>query len=172
MSKIRSIGMTFCCSVLCAIPAFSQGTASSSDQQFVNMAAQTDMLEAHLGQMAADRASAQGVKDYAQMLATDHTNDYQQLGMAASKAGATVPNGLDAQRNRMIAPFEKLKGAAFDRQFIRDMITGHEKAITEYQHEANDGQSADLKAYANQALPTLQKHLEQARDLAKAKNAK
>ena len=44
-----------------------------TDQQFIDMAAQTDMLEAHLGQMAANQAASQDVKDYAQMLVTDHT---------------------------------------------------------------------------------------------------
>ncbi len=38
----------------------------ANDQHFVDFAAQTDMMEAHLGQMAADQASDQGVKDYAQ----------------------------------------------------------------------------------------------------------
>ena len=69
----------------------------------------------------------------------------------------------------MIAPFEKLKGPAFDHRFVQETVTGHTKAIPEYQKEANNGQNADIKAYVNQALPTLQKHLEQARDLQKSK---
>jgi putative membrane protein len=85
------------------------------------MAAQTDMMEAHLGQMAADQASSQNVKTYAQMLVTDHTADYQQLGTLAAKAGLTVPTGLDAAHNKMIAPFEKLKGAAFDSRYVQTL---------------------------------------------------
>ena len=50
-----------------------------SDQQFVDFAAQTDMVEANLGQLAESVASSQPVKDYAQMLVTDHTNDFNQL---------------------------------------------------------------------------------------------
>jgi putative membrane protein len=170
--KKTSILIAFCCGALCSIPAFSQAAGGTGDQDFVNMAAQTDMLEAHLGQMAADQASAQGVKDFAQMLTTDHTNDYQQLNAAAAKAGLTVPKGLDATHDKMITPFEKLKGPAFDRHFTQAMVAGHQKAIAAYQKEANDGQNADIKAYANQTLPALQKHLEQARDLEKSKSAK
>jgi len=69
----------------------------------------------------------------------------------------------------MIAPFSKLKGAAFDHRYIQEMIAGHTKAIAVYTKEAADAQSADLKAYASQTLPTLQKHLDGAKDLAKAK---
>jgi putative membrane protein len=133
------------------------------------MAAQTDMMEAHLGQMAQDQGAAQGVKDFGQTLVTDHTNDYQQLTASAGKANLTVPKGLDAARDRMIAPFNKLKGAAFDRKFIQEMVVGHTKAIAEYRREARDGQNADIKAYATQALPTLEKHLEIARGLEKHK---
>ena len=166
----KSVLAGLSCLALWCVPSFAQATATP-DQKFVDMAAQIDMMEAHLGQMAADQASAQDVKDYAQMLVTDHTNDYQQLSTAATKAGATVPKGLDAAHNKMIAPFEKLKGAAFDHRFAREMVAGHEKAIAEYKKESQDGQSADLKAYATQALPTLEKHLQQAKDLQKGKKS-
>ena len=145
------------------------GSAATSDQAFVTMAAQTDMTEAHLGQLAANQASSQDVKDFAQMLVTDHTNDYNQLTATAQKAGLTVPNGIDAQHQHMIAPFEKLKGKMFDRRFAHDMVMGHETAIAAYDKESRDGQNADLKAYAKQDLPTLEKHKTAAQGLAKAK---
>lgn len=164
--KVFFVGL--CCCAVCGLAVVAQ-TGGGNDQHFVDFAAQTDMMEAHLGQLAADQASAQGVKDYAQTLVTDHTNDYQQLSQAAGKAGDNVPKGLDAQHNRMIAPFEKLKGKAFDRRFLQEMVTGHTQAIAQYKKEADNGQSADLKSYASQALPTLQKHLDGAKDLQKAK---
>lgn len=157
----------FCCALI-PFSAIAQ-THATSDQDFVDFAAQTDMTEAHLGQLAADQASAQGVKDYAQMLVSDHTKDYDQLTAIATKAGLTVPKGLDAKHDKMIAPFEKLKGAAFDRRYEHEMVAGHTQAIAMYKKEASDGQNADLKAYASQALPTLDKHLSGAKDLGKAK---
>ncbi len=134
------------------------GSAATSDQSFVDLVAQTDMTEAHLGQLAADQASSQAVKDFAQMMVTDHTADYNQITAVATKAGLTVPKGLDAEHNKAIAPFEKLKGAAFDRRYERFNIAGHETAIAAYDKESRDGQNADLKAYAKQTLPTLEKH--------------
>lgn len=139
-----------------------------TDQEFVDFAAQTDMTEAHLGQMAQEKGESQGVKDYGQMLASDHTNDYNQITSVATKANLTVPKGIDAMHDRLITPLDKLKGAAFDRTFLRDMVTGHEHALSVYKKEANDAQNADLKAYANQAVPVLEKHLSGAQDLMKA----
>jgi putative membrane protein len=169
---MKRIISAICCLTLCCLPALAQKEhaakgAAMTDQDFFNMAAQTDMMEAHLGQMAADHASSQDVKTYAQMLVTDHTADYQQLGILATKAGLTVPTGLDAAHNKMIAPFEKLKGAAFDSRYIQTMIAGHTEAIGVYTKESSDAQSADVKAYASATLPTLQKHLDGAKSLPK-----
>jgi len=175
---MKSLVSAVCCVALCCLPAFSQkkhamkGATAMTDQQFIDMAAQTDMTEANLGQLAATNAGAQAVKDYAQMLVTDHTGDYNQLGALAAKAGGlTVPKGLDAEHQKMVAPFEKLKGAAFDHRYIQEMIAGHTKAISVYTKESTDATSADLKSYASQTLPTLHKHLDGAKDLSKAKPA-
>jgi putative membrane protein len=163
---VKSIYCVFSLCAVCCAPALTQtNSAGMSDQQFVDLAAQTDMMEAHLGQVAAEQAASQNVKEFAQTLVTDHTNDYQQLTAAAGKASLTVPKGLDAAHDKMIAPLAKLKGAAFDRRFAQEMVTGHQKAIAAYQGEAQNGQNADLKAYATQALPTLEKHLQAAREL-------
>jgi putative membrane protein len=161
-----------CCIALCSIPALAQKKAARgagmTDQQFVDFAAQTDMVEANLGQLAATAATSQPVKDYAQTLVTDHTSDYSQLYSAAHQANLTVPDAIDAENNKtMIDPFEKLKGAAFDHRYIADMVAGHTKAIAVYKKEAADAQNPALKSYAEQALPTLQKHLDGAKDLEK-----
>jgi len=157
---------------LCFLPAFGQSKMAStkmggpmSDQAFVDFAGQTDMMEAHLGQVAQDQAASQAVKDYGQMLNTDHTKDYGVLSDAAAKANVQVPKGLDKKHDLMIDSLTKLKGEAFDHRFIREMITGHEGAIKEYNRYIQDGQNAALKSYATDALPVLQKHLDDAKKL-------
>lgn len=169
MKRILSI---VCCLALGCLAALGQKEhaakgAPMTDQKFVDMAAQTDMLEAHLGQMAANQAASQEVKDYAQMLVTDHTANYQQLTALGATAGFTIPKGLDAAHDRMIAPFEKLKGTAFDSRYVHEMIAGHMEAIGVFTKEAADAENADLKAYASATLPTLHKHLDGAKDLSK-----
>ena len=141
-----------------------------TDQQFVDFAGQTDMVEANLGQFAQTAAASQPVKDYGQTLVTDHTNDFSQLHVAAQQANLTVPDAIDAKNNKtMIDPFQKLKGAAFDHRYIQEMVAGHTKAIEIYKKEAADAQNPALKSYAQNALPVLQKHLDDAKNLAKSK---
>lgn len=163
-----------CCIALGSFPMLAQKKATAgptmTDQQFVDFAAQTDMVEANLGQLAQNVAATQPVKDYGQMLVSNHTKDYSQLYSAAQQANLNVPNAIDAAQNKkMIDPFQKLKGAAFDRRYEQEMIAGHTKAIAIYKKEAVDAQNPGLKSYAEQALPVLEKHLDGAKALQHSK---
>jgi len=164
---MKTIPAIVCCLALSGMAAAQTKGKPMTDQQFLDTAAQTDMLEAHLGQMAAGHAASQDVKDYAQMLVADHTADYQQLTALAAKDGLTVPTALDAAHNQKIAPFEKLQGAAFDSKYSHMMVEGHTEAIGVYTKESSDAANPDVKAYASATLPTLNKHLDAAKGLAK-----
>ena len=166
MKRMLSV---LCCLAVCSLPVLAQKKAMT-DQEFVDFAAQTDMVEANLGQLAQNVADSQGVKDYGQMLVTDHTKDYGDLMTAAQTAGLTVPTAIDTEHNKaMIDPFQKLKGAAFDHKYIQEMVAGHTKAIAIYKKEADDAQNASIKSYAQAALPVLEKHLDGAKALEKGK---
>jgi putative membrane protein len=170
----RVLSAICCVALFCPVAALAQKKgahgAAMTDQQFVDFAAQTDMVEANLGQLAGNVAASQSVKDYGQMLVTDHTKDYGQLIGIAQQANLNVPNAIDTENNKMmIDPFQKLKGAAFDHRFTHEMIAGHTKAIAVYKKEAEDAQSPALKSYAEQALPVLEKHLDGAKALEKGK---
>jgi putative membrane protein len=163
-----------CCLALGCLPLMAQRhsakmtEAAMTDQQFVNFAAQTDMVEANLGQLAQTNSDSQAVKDYGQMLVTDHTQDYNNLYAAAQQASLTVPNAIDTMHNKtMIGPFQKLKGKAFDRKYVQEMIAGHEKAIAVYKKEATAATNPQIQQYAQSALPVLQKHLDAAKALMK-----
>jgi putative membrane protein len=163
-----------CCLCLCLIAALGEKKpakeSAMSGEDFIRFAAQTDMVEANLGQLAQTAAGSEQVKDYAQMLVTDHTSDFSQLSGVVRQAGLSVPSAIDAKHDRtMIDPFEKLKGASFDRRYIEDIIAGHEKGIAICKKEAADAQNPALKTYADHALPVLEKHLAAAIKLEKAR---
>jgi putative membrane protein len=160
-----------CCLALCPLSALAQKTkAPMSDQDFLNTAAQTDMIEAHLGKLAQDQASAQPVKDYAQMLVTDHTQDYQQLRGLAQQTRMTIPSAIDDAHNKsMVGPMHKLNGKAFDHKYIQEMIAGHTEALALYKKEAHDAKDPAIQSYAQQTIPTLQKHLNDAKAIEQGK---
>ena len=153
-----------CCICALAVPVLAQKAAPMSDQEFVTTAAQTDMVEVHLGNLAQDSASSQAIKDYGRMLVSDHTQDYQKLQSVAQQAGLTVPTAIDTEHNKsLIAPLHRLKGKAFDHTYIQDMIAGHTAALALYKKEARDATNPALRSYAQDTIPTLQKHLDAAK---------
>ena len=168
---MKRVLSTVCCLALCSIPVLAQKKAAPmSDQQFVTLAAQTDLVEANLGQLAQNAASSQAVKDYGQMLETDHTASYQKLWSLAAQANVTVPGAIDSQNNKaVIGPMNKLTGKAFDRRFIQDMIAGHTKAIAAFKKEADDATNPAIKSYAQDTIPVLQKHLDDAKAIEQGK---
>ncbi len=170
---MKTVLSALCCLVLFSIPALAQKKAAAApmtNQQFVDFAAQTDMVEANLGQLAQDVASKQDIKDYGKMLVTDHTADYQKLQAVATQAGLTVPTAIDAEHNKaMIGPMHALKGAAFDHKYIHDMVTGHTQALATYNKEADSATDATIKTYAQDAIPVLQKHLDDAKAIEQGK---
>ena len=102
------------------------------------------------------------------MLVDDHTKAYQQISALGRKAGLEVPTALDASHLKLIAPLEKLKGPAFDRRFVHDIVAGHETATAAYDKESRDGQNPDLKTYAKETVLVLEKHKDQAKQLLKS----
>jgi putative membrane protein len=169
----RILTVVFCLSLF-PIAALTETKATKQaemrDQRFVNFVAQTDMVEANLGQLAKTAGASQSVIDCAQTLVTDHTSDFQALSDLAYKAGLLVPRAIDDENNRaVISPFQKLKGNAFDRRYIQLMIAEHAKAIAAYRKEAADAKTTALKSYAEKTLPVLQKLLADTKDAEKTK---
>jgi putative membrane protein len=131
------------------------------------MAAQANMTEAHIGQMAETQASESQVKDFGQKLINDHTDAYTQLTALAAKTGESIPTGIDVRKISTVEQLMKLKGKQFDHQFVQSEIRDHEKAIADFKREAQRGQDPDVKAYASKMIPILEGHLKQAKTLAK-----
>jgi putative membrane protein len=155
------------CVLVLSLPMLAQGKTSPADRAFMQMAAQANMTEAHIGQMAETQASESQVKDFGQTLTHDHTDAYTQLTALAAKTGESIPNGIDVRKISTVEQLMKLKGKQFDHQFVQAEIRDHEKAIAEFKREAEHGEDPDVKAYASKMIPVLEGHLREAKTLAK-----
>jgi len=72
----------------------------------------------------------------------------------------------DKQKHDELA---KLSGADFDREFAKAMVKGHEEAISKF--EAASKGDDDIAKFAQETLPTLQKHLKAAQTFESSKRA-
>jgi len=140
-------------------------TEPFSDQMFVNKAASGGMAEVELGKIGQMKATNPEVKTFSERLVTDHTKANDELKDAAREAGIAVPAKPDAEAQKHIDMFREYKGENFDRDFIKHMVTDHEKDVALFERASRECKNAKLKEFATKTLPTLKEHLDMARKL-------
>ena len=131
----------------------------SPDQAFMMKAAQGGMAEVQSGNLAKEHAKSQAVKDFGQRMVDDHSKANDELRNLASQKNVTLPTDMDAKDKATYDRLSKLNGAAFDKAYMRDMVSDHRKDIAEFRRESESGKDPDVKAWASKTLPTLEDHL-------------
>jgi putative membrane protein len=129
---------------------------------FVTTAASGGMLEVQLGQLAQQNAKSQRVKDFGNMMVTDHSQANDELKSLASSNNITVSPTLLPEHQKHIDMMSKMKGADFDKHYMDMMVNDHKEDIDEFKKEANNSNNDAFKSFAAKTLPTLQKHLDSA----------
>lgn len=155
------------------------GTASKGgekvaqgDRRFIENAAEGGMFQVQAGKLAAARAQDAQVKDYANMLVDQHTKANEDLMKVASAKGVEMPAAPSRAQRNELDKLGKLRGAEFDRDFVRDVgIRDHQKDIKAYEKAQKDVKDPELKAWVDQTLPTLKTHLAAAEKLPPAESA-
>jgi len=144
------------------------GTATHDHAaQFLTDVIQTNNAEIRFGQAAQAMGSARGVKDFGKMLVADHTKANDQAKQLAMALNVPVPDGTTPQADSELKMATGTSGAAFDKDFLADMVKGHQQAIDKFQQEAGSSDPAQVTDFAKQTLPTLKKHLATAQSLQK-----
>lgn len=151
----------------------SQTTANaktSADETFAKKAAEGGMAEVKLGQLAEEKGSNSEVKNFGRRMVQDHSKANNELKNTTSKENIALPNELEKSDQATYDRLSKLSGDAFDRAYARDMVKDHSKDVSEFQREAKNGRNEAIKNFAAQTLPTLQSHLDQAKQMEQAVN--
>lgn len=135
-------------------------SVSSSDRKFMDKAAQGGMAEVKLGELAAQKAQSDQVKQFGQRMVDDHSKADDQLKQLASTKGVTLPTTIDKSTQKEYDKLSKLSGPEFDREYMKHMVSDHKKDISDFKSEASKAKDADVKQFASSTLPTLQEHLQ------------
>jgi len=171
MSSLRtSVLATAASLLLFGSMAMAQSNITSSintaDRHFMDKAAEANMAEVQLGQLAEKNAQSQKVKDFGQRRVTDHTKADDALKQVAQKNDVTLPGKLDPQDEATLKRLEKLQGAAFDRAYMHDMVVDHEHDVAAFRRDEKNIKNIELKDWVINTLPTLDSHLTEAKEIA------
>src|SRR5499427_10313527 len=142
-----------------ASPTASPVALTAPEKEFMANAARGGMLEVQLGNLAAQKASSNDVKQFGERMSTDHSQLGQKLKQLASNLNVTLPQDLKPEQQTAVSRLEKLSGKAFDHEFMREMISDHTRDISEFERASTQATNSDIKQFASEALPTLRDHL-------------
>src|SRR5207248_3160534 len=121
--------------------------------------------EVKLGEYAMTAASSEAVKKFGKRMVDDHSKANKELKTLAADKGVTLPSTLDKKCQEVYDKLAKIKGAEFDKEYMRHMVEDHEKDVAKFQTAAKSLQDPDLKAWALKTLPTLNEHLRMAKEI-------
>ena len=80
-------------------------------------------------------------------------------------SGAQMPGQLDMAHQKKMDGLKAASAGKFLKQYKSDQVKGHQEAVALFEGYAAGGDNAELKAWAQQTLPTLQHHLQEAQQL-------
>ena len=154
---------------------------------FVNEVSMVNHAEIEMAQLASQRAQSPDVKQFAQMMIRDHTKAGNELKQAVSGHDVQMPAHMDDKHQSVMDRLKNLRGAEFDREYMNAMVEGHQDAKNLISSKANDrgatgttgtsgtqstrsdnhDQALDtaVSKWATKTLPTVEQHLQRARDI-------
>ncbi|MBX4860098.1 DUF4142 domain-containing protein [Rhizobium bangladeshense] len=137
-------------------------------EDFVLEAASSDMFEIESSKLALERSDDK-TKPFAQQMLTDHqkTSDELKAMVTSGKAKGTIPAAMSSSHQGMLDDLKKLQGDDFTKQYHSDQEDVHEDAVDLFKRYGDEGENAELKAWAAKTRPALEHHLQMATDLNK-----
>jgi putative membrane protein len=135
----------------------------TTDEQFVQQAITLSFAEIKLSEVAAKNAGSEKVTAFANKMVKEHKELNQRLVERARDLKIAVLAGLEKKNKAEIERLAELKGAEFDREYMKDIVQGHEKLLKLFVAEGKSGVNVDLKTFARETTPAIRDHLKEAR---------
>lgn len=152
-----------------AVPAMAQPTppppglhARTSSPTYVSMANSGNNYEIESSKLILGMATNPDVRNFAQMMITDHGRMGADL-MAAAKAADVSGTNLLPPEAAMLKNLRSMDKAKMERFYVDQQVMAHEKALALHQGYADQGDNPGLKAVAAAAVPVIQHHLDEIR---------
>ena len=156
----------------------SMGAAfAATSNDFVDKAAAGGIAEIETSRLALEKSASADVKEFANMMITDHSKANDELATIAKKHDIEVPDTTTLVKQAKEKILD-MRDESFDAAYANNQVKAHEDTIELFKKEANtvtDDKvkgATELKAFAQKILPGLEKHLDAAKKLQAAHPSK
>ena len=147
----------------------------------VERAAVAGPAEVELGRLAIERAQNPQVRAFAQTMVRDHSQALAELEQSVSGHDVYTPRDLDAEHRQIKERLDSLRGADFDREYMKVMVEGHKEVKSLFEDRpgslrdpsaatptgTSGGSSLEraVNQWAASALPRVNEHLQKAEEI-------
>jgi putative membrane protein len=164
---------------------------STSDKNWVSDQLADGTAEIELAKMAKDHAASADVKQFADMMIQDHTKAGDELKHIAMTYAIPTDVKIDNKHQNLMDKLSKLKGADFDKEYMNAMVDDHQDAVQDLRSRADEKRSlsdrvtgknpenagavkpeqadnhvdASINQWAANTLPTVEHHLDRAKQI-------
>jgi putative membrane protein len=142
-----------------------------NDAQIAAIVVVANQVDIDAGKLAKSKSSNPDVKEFAQLMITDHSGVNKQATNLVNKLHVTpqenpTSRSLKKSGERTIAKLKGLKGTAFDKAYITHEVAYHKQVIDAVNNTLiPNAQNKELKALLIKVRPALVAHLEHAKRL-------
>jgi putative membrane protein len=135
---------------------------ANADKEFLTKELPGTAASVKIIEYAAKNASDPEVRHFAKHVAKQHQEFVNTASEHAKRLKIAVVTDPDKDSKETIDKLSKLKGTDLDVAFLDWLIDGH-KDTTVFDNEVKNGDDADLKAFAKDAIASGNEHLKEAR---------
>jgi putative membrane protein len=139
------------------------------DKMFLRKAAEGGIAEVKLGQLAAQKASSDDVKAFAQKMVDDHTKLNDEMAQVADSMGVMLPKSMNKEDQAEYDKLNTLSGNDFDLEYLSFMVKDHHKDLHEFRIEAASHADPTLRDEVVKASAVIHEHTVMVDKLARAK---
>ncbi len=135
---------------------------SEKDADFLVEAAEINIEEIKLGELAQERGMTADTKALGKMMVTEHTAALKELKTLAANKSISIPEVLTEDGQDAWDDLNDEKGIDFDKKYANMMVKGHKSAIRKFENASSNAEDGDIRNWASSMLPGLRTHLEHA----------
>ena len=144
---------------------------SPNDAQIASIVVTANQVDIDAGELAKSTSTNPEVKQFAQLMITDHTGVNKSAVALVTKLKVTPEDNPTSQSlksggEQNVANLKKLKGADFDKAYIDHEVAYHQQVLDAVDKTLiPSAQNAELKALLVKVRPAFVAHLEHAKKI-------
>ena len=137
------------------------------EAQFLVNAAEMNLQEIQLGQLAQQKGTSPQVKELGKMMEDAHAKSLNDLKSLADNKMVTIPTSPTNGAQDAYKDLNDKTGEDFDKAYVNKVVDGHDDAIDKYEDVFNNSKDTDIKSWASKSLTELRRHHNHSKEVQK-----